>query len=719
VCDIVCNTRKKENVSEKAEQCLLRKKKGGKLMKLGVTNLLKLLGLGVLLSCFLFAQTEQVGGPYEVDEHTVLLMHFEGNLSNESDSTADGQFVGDESNFYFLPNVVSGLGQCLRIDNDSKSDSAYVIVPDTSSLDLTGDWTIEGWINIFTFGEGPSDWRWVPRLVIKTGDEVFWRPNYFVEMWGSSRFFSCGYHTASQDAWPQANSPDNTMVPGQWYHLAFIRDTNRHLLLTIVHNANRELVAFSTADYLSFGAADPTPITTNQPLHIGYAGGGEDSFLDGFVDEIRISNVVREFPIPPIITGVTELPNQTVDVTEYHVGARIFTLFESSTVQSAQIYYNAGSGWNTVDMTVVDGDSMAGVIPAQPLGTVVNYYVKATDSNGLSYTQPQNAETDSVYYTFGVYSPNTQVLDLTFEEGSGNFVDNSAYGCPVTPVGSPKYSTKAAVGSYSVYLEGDSSYLEVDSPFLTNEEFCVDFWFKADSIRNYCRILNRPANDGTWWENTYQIRFDDAHHLQAISDGSVSISSDVEIDTTQWYHVIYEVQKAEEGDTCNYYAGFQISDLSGNVLFKEVVGFDTPVLNAARPLRIGKAAYGDYPPYFCGYFDDIKIYNYPAAGIITSVDENDVAAVRGYRLHQNYPNPFNPNTSIRFEVPRRSHVELSIYDVLGRKIRTLVNENMPAGKYSKLWDGKDELGNLVPSGIYFYRLKADNFDRTMKMVFVR
>ena len=80
-------------------------------MKLGVTNLPKLLGLVVFLSCFLFAQTEQVGGPYEVDEHTVLLMHFEGNLSNESDSTADGQFVGDEGNFYFLPNVVSGLGQ--------------------------------------------------------------------------------------------------------------------------------------------------------------------------------------------------------------------------------------------------------------------------------------------------------------------------------------------------------------------------------------------------------------------------------------------------------------------------------------------------------------------------------------------------------------------------------------------------------------------------------
>jgi len=170
-----------------------------------------------------------------------------------------------------------------------------VTVADNDNLDLTEDWTIEGWINIFTFGEGPADWRWVPRLIIKTGDEVFWQPNYFVEMWGDNRLFSCGYNTNSKDAWPQANTPNNTFVPGEWVHLTFIRDTGTHTLLTLVHNANLDLIAFSVADYLDsylFPAVDPTPIVTDQPVHIGYAGGGGDSFLDGFVDEIRISNVV-------------------------------------------------------------------------------------------------------------------------------------------------------------------------------------------------------------------------------------------------------------------------------------------------------------------------------------------------------------------------------------------------------------------------------------------
>ena len=680
----------------------------------------------LLMVGFAWTQSQPpVGGPYQVDSATVLLMHFDGDLTNESPLSGDGQFRGDMSNFFFIQNPISGLGQCLRIDNDSRSDSAYVIVPDTAALDLTGDWTIEGWINIFTFGEGPDDWRWVPRLVIKTGDEVFWRPNYFVEMWGTTRFFSCGYHTASQDAWPQANSPDNTMVPGQWYHLAFIRDTRRHLLLTIIHNANRELVAFSVADYLEFGAVDPTPITTDQPLHIGYAGGGGDSFLDGFVDEIRISNVVREFPIPPIITNVTQLGNQPSEVPQYDISAKIFTLF-STTIQSAELYYSTdlGETFSLVPMQNVAGDSFVATIPQQPFGTIIYYYLKATDDQGRSFTQPQTAETEGEYFSFAVYAPNTQALGLTFEEGAGTPQDTTQYQNPVTMVGQPQYSTNAAVGNYSVYLEGDSSYLEVDSPFLAAEEFTVDFWFNADTIRTYCRILNRPLNDGTWWENNYQIRFNPNSRITAISDGSVAIELDDSLQTNTWYHVIYEVKKAPPGDTVNYYAVFQLRDENDQVLSQKYAGFNNPVIQAMKPLRIGKAAYGDYPPYFKGYIDNVMIYNYPAAGLslenITAVPEEATPSLPyRFELTQNYPNPFNPTTEIRFTVARKSLVRLVVYDVMGRKVKTLVNEPLTPGKYKVRWDGTNEKGHAVASGVYFYRMEADQFIKTRKMVLFR
>jgi len=674
---------------------------------------------GLLRSVFF---PEVIGGPYEPDEHTMLLMHFDGNLKNESQYSADGEFHGDPSNFYFLPNTIPGLGQCLRIDNDSQTDSAYVTVADTQYLDLTGDWTIEGWINIFTFGEGPDDWRWVPRLVIKTGDEVFWRPNYFVEMWGSTRFFSCGYHTASQDAWPQANTPPNVMVPGKWFHLTFVRDTTRHILLTMVHDENRELVSFSVADYLTFGAQDPTPITTSQPVHIGYAGGGGDSFLDGFVDEIRISNVVRRFPVPPVISKITKLPNQTVDVTEYEVGAIAYTLFGTA-LSSVTLYYDVGAGWQTVPMTEVAPDSFAGAIPQQPAGTVVKYYVRAVDNTGMEFVFPRDAGWAAAeYYTFGIYSPMSQTLYLTFEEGSGVPTDHSPYGQTVEAVGAPTYSSDAAVGSYSMYFEGDSSYLRVESPFLAAEEFCVDFWFKAEEIENYCRILNKANQEDQWWDNNYQIRFDDSQHLQAISDGSVDFTTDITIETGKWYHVIYEVQKAPEGDTSLYYGAFKVMDANGQELFFAYRGFDNPVVLAQGPLRVGKAAFGDYPPYFHGYIDELKIYNYAAVGLlkgIVGVAEAGTGVPTHYELAHNYPNPFNPSTRIRFALPRREHVQIAIHDVLGRRIKTLVDATLPAGRHAATWDGTDEAGQPVASGVYFYRLHTDGFTKVRKMMLLR
>jgi hypothetical protein len=680
-------------------------------------NPLSFFFLVVILSVGVLYAQEQVGGPYTADEHTMLLLHFDGDLTNTSTNSADGEFQGDASNFYFLPNTGLGLGQCLRIDNDSQSDSAYVTVADADALDLTGDWTIEGWINIFTFGEGPDDWRWVPRLIIKTGDEVFWRPNYFVEMWGSTRFFSCGYQTASQDAWPQANSVDNTMQVGQWYHMAFIRDTSRHLLLTIIHDADKNLVSFSAADYTSFGAADVTPIVTDQPVHIGYAGGGGDSFLDGFVDEIRVSNVVREYSIPPIITNATALSNQSADLTSYEVGANVYTVFGSSSIASAEVIYDAGSGWQSVAMATVSGDSMSAAIPQQPSGSIIKYYIKATDSNGLTYFQPQNAETDESYYSFGIYTPNTMTLGLDFEEGSGVPQDASSYAHTVTMVGTPEYSTNAAVGNYSIHLDGDSSYLEVDSPFLASEEFTVDLWLNADSLRDYCRIFNRPLSVGSWYENNYQIRFNNAGNFQAISDGSVTLTADnFTVELGKWYHLVYEVRKASASDTCNYYATFQVSD-QNSVLFQQSVGFDQMPIQAMAPLRIGKSTDGDYPPYFAGYFDDIKVYNYAVGGF--SATDGEMTVPLKYKLSQNYPNPFNPTTQIRFEIPETQNVTLTIYDILGRNIRTMVNSEMSAGKYTKTWDGLDKSGSQVASGIYFYRLQTNNFVKVRKMVLVR
>jgi hypothetical protein len=90
-----------------------------------------------------------------------------------------------------------------------------------------------------------------------------------------------------------------------------------------------------------------------------------------------------------------------------------------------------------------------------------------------------------------------------------------------------------------------------------------------------------------------------------------------------------------------------------------------------------------------------------------------------FTLFQNYPNPFNPNTTIRFSTPEQSHVRITIFNLLGQKIRTLVDEEYLPGYHSVVWDGTDERSRLVASGIFFYMFKAGNNVHIKKMVLLK
>ena len=85
-----------------------------------------------------------------------------------------------------------------------------------------------------------------------------------------------------------------------------------------------------------------------------------------------------------------------------------------------------------------------------------------------------------------------------------------------------------------------------------------------------------------------------------------------------------------------------------------------------------------------------------------------------FKLHQNFPNPFNPSTNIKFQLPEKSFVRLIIYDMLGREVETLLNENMNAGFYSFAFNAVN-----LNSGIYFYKLEAGDFKETKKMILVK
>jgi hypothetical protein len=90
-----------------------------------------------------------------------------------------------------------------------------------------------------------------------------------------------------------------------------------------------------------------------------------------------------------------------------------------------------------------------------------------------------------------------------------------------------------------------------------------------------------------------------------------------------------------------------------------------------------------------------------------------------YRAYQSYPNPFNPLCTIRFELPEASRVTLRVFDVSGATVRTIVDGWRESGVYRVTWDGTGNDGRELPSGVYFYTLKADKFEATYKMVLLK
>ncbi len=120
-----------------------------------------------------------------------------------------------------------------------------------------------------------------------------------------------------------------------------------------------------------------------------------------------------------------------------------------------------------------------------------------------------------------------------------------------------------------------------------------------------------------------------------------------------------------------------------------------------------------------------KTYYYKLAdvnynGILTMHGPITVlTAPKNYELGQNYPNPFNPQTKITYRMTEPGNVQLGIYNLRGQLIRTLISQDMPIGEHSVIWDGKNESGQLVPSGTYIYRIKINNFEDTKKMELIK
>ena len=122
------------------------------------------------------------------------------------------------------------------------------------------------------------------------------------------------------------------------------------------------------------------------------------------------------------------------------------------------------------------------------------------------------------------------------------------------------------------------------------------------------------------------------------------------------------------------------------------------------------------------YLDDIRLVaaKAPLQPDDTAVLEERTASIpQAFSLDQNFPNPFNSRTVIRFALPTSDHVELSVYNLTGQKVATLVEGIREAGAYTVQWDGRDEGGRELASGVYLYRLWTESQVETHKLLLLR
>lgn len=149
-----------------------------------------------------------------------------------------------------------------------------------------------------------------------------------------------------------------------------------------------------------------------------------------------------------------------------------------------------------------------------------------------------------------------------------------------------------------------------------------------------------------------------------------------------------------------------------------------------RPIPVGEGSIISLPAILSPYAsDDVKIQLKQVVladekAVLIPVGDGSPSTPVAFELDQNYPNPFNPSTTIKFSLPGQSGggylpTTLRVYNVLGQMVRTLVDEPMAAGTHEIIWDGKDDQGSRVASGIYFYKLRSGDYEDTKKMVMMK
>jgi hypothetical protein len=458
--------------------------------------------------------------------------------------------------------------------------------------------------------------------------------------------------------------------------------------------------------------------------------------------------------LPPAIANVSEVlttlstapQTVTADVTDENPGG-------TPGVASVYVLYSTDgmATWDSTAMTVTTAPEYTGDIPGQVPGTVIDWYVKATDNNGNVTTRGEGQ------YQYQIFLPSGAPTLVIFNGQADSGYPSDYYFAPSTfsfwhDVWAYGAFTAELVNNYTTIIEIATNL----SGAVINSDV-IRTWIEASGDHNYLLAGDEWLGTQTGWTNTVysagSFQYDILGIAADYNDVNYAVTGDQNLpsrvvtvpgsalgDSLEWKRI----QEGIELDSMQYDPYFEIEvanwldgvDVLGDVevdLLGIGVAGDTFNIAIHRTLPAGnKIAFFTYDPlslnsapsgdatglyYWFGYHQTAPQVQFLRwAGFVLPNGLGGFAdALPGkFNLSQNYPNPFNPSTTIEYSVATTGKVELAIYNVQGQKISTLVSGNKTAGSYKTTFDASN-----LASGVYFYKLTAGSDILTKKMLVVK
>ena len=443
----------------------------------------------------------------------------------------------------------------------------------------------------------------------------------------------------------------------------------------------------------------------------------------GYVDSrFGVNSLNPRFPstdiifgkgIPPAFKAHDRMP--VVPTPDQDVEVMVIVDDTDGNVASVVLTYRVDGGDTTnVMMTAAGADTFKATIPAQADGAVVTYYFTATDNDNNQTVFPTGAP-DQLQILYHVRSGGLSIADIQM----------SPYG-EKSPYTDFRVQISGVTTSDSLDFRGRFYIQQGSGPWngMMISLSGTPQVARGDSVVVWGKVEERFG--------LTQIRMDS---MKVISSGNaVPEATEVKTgdiatgsETAESYeNVLIKVMNVTvvdpNPDAPRNFGEFVVDDGSGGVRVDDRGRYTYTTSDSASDKFLPTGAtIGSLTGVLDYSFGNFKIQprdDNDFVDVVTGITYEPVVP-EDYLLMQNYPNPFNPETKIQYRLPVSQRVTLTIYNLMGQKVATLVDEVQAAGSYTLTWDGRNQRGQKVPSGLYIYKLQAGDFQAQKKMLLIK